>query len=282
MEGKNSQLLTIIFVAFIAIVVLWLLLSLDKNDVCYGAVPDPVGNVLAENVGPGEVKISWDPTPNATKYRVYLNTCPEEVTASRKKCTAGNKVGACGQSCCPDTACTACVSQSNYKKLIETDATSVIIETCEPCLCYIIVPYNHCGQAGQCKEVRTVNIECMVDDIQAWIVQDNCLGTNIQWLKPKCCDTIHIYVDGQLFESVDAALQMIKLETIPEELEIAIQCETSCGLGELNILRAAAVTASKKSSYKSEVKYGSRKHSRYNSRQKNKLKATVGVRRYKM
>ena len=101
-------------------------------------------------------------------------------------------------------------------------------------------------------------------------------------MKPKCCDTIHIYVDGQLFESVDAALQMIKLETIPEELEIAIQCETSCGLGELNILRAAAVTASKKSSYKSEVKYGSRKHSRYNSRQKNKLKATVGVRRYKM
>ena len=91
MEGKNSQLLTIIFVAFIAIVVLWLLLSLDKNDVCYGAVPDPVGNVLAENVGPGEVKISWDPTPNATKYRVYLNTCPEEVTASRKKCTAGNR-----------------------------------------------------------------------------------------------------------------------------------------------------------------------------------------------
>lgn len=263
MADNDSTLLTVVIIVIAALIVLWLLWSLDHHNDnhanCYGPRPDPVGGIKSESLGPGEVKISWDPTPNATHYRVYINATPlaPESSAQRRQCASKFKVAACGDgSCCP-TECTACVSQSNYAKLLETSETSVIIETCEPSICYIVVPYNRCGEAGDCKTVNFVDVECIVDDIEAWLVNSDCNGLKIAWNCPRCCDTVHIYVDGQLVDSVDAALHMWSGALPPEGSEVALQCETACGLGELNVLIPGAPTAGRRTAARTAGARGS-------------------------
>jgi hypothetical protein len=244
-DGK-STLLIIVIIVIVVLVALWLLAGSGLNGGgCIGPRPDPVGGINTISRPNGEVEISWDAPENASRYKVYVNTCPrQELVSSKRLIKSGNqsgnrhKVGTCGGDCCPGT-CDSCVSQSNYKSLIETDQTKITIETCEPCLCFLIVPYNSCGQAGPCNEVNFVNVQCTVSDIHAWIASDDCNGTIIKWDPPRCADTIHIWVDGQDIEQVDASEGQIKLEQIPSGLEIAVQAETPCGLGELVIIRPA-------------------------------------------
>lgn len=239
MEVNNSTVLTIAVIVIAVLIILWLVWNFTRRlEQCSAATADPVGGVKCESLGPGKVKISWDPAPNADSYRVFINATPllASSVAERKACAARMKVGACdGDNCCPSD-CTACVSQTNYAKLIETKDTSVTVETCEPSICYIIVPYNRCGQAGSCKTVHFCDVECVVDEIDAWIVSNDCNGIKVAWHCPKCCDLVHIYIDGQLVATVDATELMWQGEVLPECVELALVCESSCGPGEPTIL----------------------------------------------
>lgn len=256
MADNDNTLLTIVIIVIAALIILWLLWAFSSGGgVCIAATPDPVGGIKAESSTAGEVKISWDPSPNATHYRVFVNSCPTEVQSAvqiARKCS-GYKAGACGDDCCP-TTCTACVSKSNYKKLIETDDTELIIETCEPCICYIIVPYNRCNQAGPSCDVQFADVTCLIDSIEAWVVSNSCDGLTIGWNCPKCCDTVHIYVGGQLVDSVDAAAMQWSGAELPPDTELAVQCESSCGLGELNILVQGPVVAFRPQSSATKMK----------------------------
>lgn len=233
-QRDNSTLLTVVIIVLAAIVILWIIWRLDQRDAqyqnCYGATPDPVGNVQCQSLGPGEIKICWDPTPNATHYRLYINTAPPPVVTS-------------GTNCCP-TECDACVSQSNYSRVIETDKTEVIVQTCEPSICYTIVGYNFCGQAGPCSSVYTCEVECIVDEIEAWVYDDHCVPEDtlkIGWNCPLCCETIHIYIDGSLVASVPSSDKHWETSPKPADgLEIAIACESQCGLGAQNVLVSGA------------------------------------------
>ena len=239
-EG-TSTLVIIAIIVIVVLVAIWLVTSLDSNGGnCVGPRPDPVGGITTESRPNGEVEISWDRPENAVRFKVYVNACPAQSVQGKKKLLNSNqrkhKVGACGGDCCPGT-CDSCVSQSNYKKLFETDDTSLVIKTCEPCLCFLVVPYNSCGQAGPCNEVNFVNVQCTVDELNAWIASNDCNGTIIKWEAPDCADVIHIWVAGEDIEQVDASDGMIALEQIPDGLEIAVQAETSCGLGQLVVIR---------------------------------------------
>lgn len=252
MGDGNSTLLTIVVIAIVALVILWLLFH-HKDDSshhgdhgngghghqqnCWGAKPDPVGGITSESAGPGKVKICWDPTPNAVKYRVYINECAPSAgkpNLSKKVFTGGRH--AVGSNCCPEH-CDACVTQTKYKDLIETDQTCITYETCKPHICFLIVAYNHCGQSGDCREINYAQVECRVDTVDAWIVQDDCRGLKIQWNCPKCCEKIHIFVDCQPVACVPCSEGEVTLEAAPECASIEIACETCCGVGEKTILR---------------------------------------------
>ena len=254
MADDNQTLLTVVIIVIAALIVLWLLWRIvDGNggSNCYGPKPDPVGGIVSESLGAGQVKISWDHAPNADHYRVFINAPePVPVTAGKggsRRFNLKNKsphpVGACGDaSCCPQEACDTCVSQSNYAKVVETRENYIIVETCEPEICYIVVPYNRCNQAGSCKSVYTASVECIVDDIEAYVVQNDCRGLEVRWNCPKCCDTVNIYVDGALVDSVDAAAGVYSSAGIDCCAELALQCESSCGQGQLNVILAACPT----------------------------------------
>lgn len=235
----NSRILTIVVVVIVVLIVLWLLWRLGGgNSVCIAATPDPVGNVRSKCHGPGEVTISWDPTPNATHYRVYLNPCGENchetLANSSYKVRGDHGGGGCDSgNCCP-TECNACVSQFNYKKLVETCETSVCIETCEPCICYMVVAYNSCGQAGPCKEVNYADVDCTPGCVEGCIVSNDCDGLVLRWDCPPCCETVHIFIDGQCVESVPCCEgDEVCLPQVEDCAEICLQCESPCGLGEL-------------------------------------------------
>lgn len=244
MGDENKTLLTIVLIVIAALVVLWVIMSVKKHrdeedDDDSGSRrrrrgkgrPDPVGGVVVKTTAPGEVTISWDPAPNAVSYRVFLNTC-DAAPQGAKKTSCGS-----GGGCCPDEPCESCVSQTNYEKVVDTEATSIIIETCSGCVCFLIVPYNRDGDAGECKEVRYAYPECLTPCIKGHIKYSNCDGTHITWDCPKCCETVNVYVDGILFESVACEEGCITLEQIPECIEIGLQCESACGLGEITVIK---------------------------------------------
>jgi hypothetical protein len=254
MGDGNSSLLTIVVIAIVALVVLWLLLNSNLEDNhhhghghgggnggrnCVQAKPDPVGGITSEPAGPGKVKICWDAAPNAAKYRVYVNEAwvdSPKSAMTKKVFTPKHSVGSCGSNCCPED-CDACVSQTKYKDLIETDQTCITYETCKPHICFMIVAYNECGDSGDCREINYACIECRVDKIDAWIVQDDCRGLKIQWNCPKCCEKIHIYYDSQVVACVPCSDGHIELPAAPECSVIEIACETCCGVGERCLLR---------------------------------------------
>jgi hypothetical protein len=258
MGDSNSNLVTIVILVIAVLIIIWLFVSLDSSTTpCVGARPDPVGGIVSTTEPDGIVKISWDRPANATSFKLYINTCPAQVTAGKKngiqkvvynansksarRPVGKNLVGACGgPDCCPSdaSACTACVSQTKYKKIIETEDTEVIIETCEPCLCFMIVPYNSCGQAGPCNEINYVNVQCTVSTVDAWLGSNDCNGTHIHWRAPRCADTIIILVDGQEVERVAASDGRYSTAQIPDNLEIAVQAVSECGEGEITVVRA--------------------------------------------
>jgi hypothetical protein len=266
MGDQNSNLVTIVVLVIAALIIIWLFVSLSGSGVpCVGPRPDPVGGITTSTAPDGLVTISWDRPENATMFKLYINNCPAPVTAGKKngtkkvvfktnvkgekKSVGKNKVGACGDgNCCPSDAstCTSCVSQTRYKKIIETSDTSVIIETCEPCLCFMIVPYNTCGQAGPCNEIHYVDVQCTVDTVDAWIGTNDCNGTTIHWRAPRCADSIIILVDGQEVERVAASDGHYSTAQIPDNLEIAVQAVSECGVGEITVVRAP-VTSGKQS-----------------------------------
>lgn len=256
MGHEDKSLLTIVIVAIVVLIVLWVIFAVRRDrhdDSDYSSdeeggsnkkhrrrhrgngngKPDPVGGVVVKTTAPGEVTISWDPTPNAWSYRVFLNTCPAPQAGVKANC--GRKDG----KCCPQEPCDSCVSMTNYEKIVETDGTSIVVETCSGCLCFLIVAYNRNGDAGECMEVRYAYPECMVPCIKGRVEWSNCDGTHIKWDCPKCCDTVNIYVDGTLFESVPCEDGCVTLEQIPECIEIGLQCESSCGVGEITPVREA-------------------------------------------
>ena len=270
MEHQHKTLLTIVVLVIVALIILWVVMSVARRDrrgrrrdgrhdrrgdnsesdsedgghhrrrFSGDGVPAPVGGVVVKTDQPGEVTISWDPTPNADHYLIYLNTCTDAPGAGRKK------VGSCGDhgsACCPVEECDDCVSQSNYEKLVETEGTSICVETCSPCVCFLIVPYNRHGDAGNCTQVRFAFPECFTPCIRGQIKFSNCDGTHITWECPECCDTVNIFVDGTLFESVPCEDGCVTLEQIPECIEIGLQCENACGLGEITIIKQAVRNA---------------------------------------
>jgi len=237
MTDDSSKILTVIVIVIIILIILGFLWSCNgNNSVCIAATPDPVGNVRSKSRMAGELTISWDCTPNATHYRVYLNPCGEECEAQsvqgRNKVKGGCDTG----NCCP-TKCKSCVSQFNYKKLIETCETKVCIETCEPCVCFMVVAYNKCGQAGPCKEVNYAYVQCVPACVEGCIVSNDCDGLVIRWDCPRCCEIVHVYCDGILVESVPCCEgNEICLPQAEDCCEVALQCESQCGLGELNVI----------------------------------------------
>jgi len=268
MGHHDSNLITIVILVIAALVIIWLFVSLDSaNTPCVGPKPDPVGGIVSSTAPDGLVTISWDRPTNATSFKVYINNCPAPVTAGKKSATkkvvyntsaqakantqklvGKNKVGACGgPDCCPTDAseCTACVSQTKYKKIVETEDTSILIETCEPCLCFMVVPYNSCGQAGPCNEIHYVDVQCTVDVIDAWIGGSDCNGTHIQWKAPRCADSIIILIGGEEVERVAASEGVYHTAQVPDNLEIAVQAVSECGTGEITVVRAP-VQAGKK------------------------------------
>ena len=240
MGDDNSKILTIVVVVIIVLIVLWLLWRVGGgNSVCIAATPDPVGNIRSKSHSAGELTIHWDPTPNATHYRVYLN--PSGDSDSRRSSSSHRVRGSCGGGCesgdCCPTKCDACVSQFHYKKLIETCETSVCIDTCEPSICFIVVAYNRCGQAGRCTEVQFANVECVPECVEGCIVSNDCDGLVIRWECPPCCETVHVYLDGHLVESVPCCDgDELCLPQAEECVEVALQCESACGLGELTVI----------------------------------------------
>lgn len=267
MGDGNSTLLTIVVVAIVALVVLWLLFNAGSSkdhhhmhhghheqpmpqpvpqpapqptpQPCWQAKPDPVGNVRSECAGPGAVKICWDATPNASKYRVYINECAPvagKPNLTKKVFTGKHPVGSCNSNCCPEN-CDACVSQTKYKDLVETDQTCIVYETCKPSICFMVVAYNACGESGDCREINYAQVECRVDTVDAWIVQDDCRGLHIKWNCPKCCDKIHVFVDCQPVACVPCCEGEVHLPAAPECVSIEIACETCCGVGEKVLLR---------------------------------------------
>jgi hypothetical protein len=239
MGDGNTTLLTVVIVVIAIIVVLWLLWNLNKDSVRVGPRPEPVGGVKSENIGPGEVKISWHRALNAAKYRVFINNDPivtsslggkgRIVGATRPFVKAGPKVG-CGQDCCPGT-CDACVTQSNYQYLVETNHTEVIVESCDAQFCYIVVAYNEFGQSGECTTIFTATPQCACENVDAWVVTSNCLGTTIKWRKPKCCLHFLIYVNGTLVDTVDASLETVTIPSVPSTDVITVACEGLCNTG---------------------------------------------------
>jgi hypothetical protein len=257
MGDENSNLVTIVILVIAALIIIWLFVSLgDSSTPCVGPRPDPVGGIVTSTGADGLVTISWDRPANATSFKLYINNCPAPVTSGKKSSTkkvvynanskakksvGKNKVGSCGgPDCCPSDAstCTACVSQTKYKKIIATEDTEVIIETCEPCLCFMIVPYNSCGQAGPCNEIHYVDVQCTVDVVDAWIGTNDCNGTHIHWNPPRCADSIIILVDGQEVERVAASEGKYSTAQVPDNLEIAVQAVSECGVGEITVVRA--------------------------------------------
>lgn len=238
MGDENKTLLTIVIVVIIAVVILWVIMSMREerhHDNGGHGIPSPVGGVVVKTNVPGEVTISWDPARNASSYRVFLNVCDSAPQGKNK-----SKKTNCGSGgCCPTEACESCVSQTNYQKVVETEGTSIIVETCSGCVCYLIVPYNHQGDAGPCNEVRYAYPECLVPKASGRVEYSNCDGTKICWDDASCCETMNIYVDGTLFESVPHHEHSIVLEQIPQCIEISLQCESSCGLGEIVVIQAA-------------------------------------------
>jgi len=243
MGHSDKNLLTIAILVIVALVVVWVLVSMKRkhdDDEDDGhrhrrrghGKPDPVGGVVAETTAPGEITISWDPAPNAVSYRVYLNTCQGPCASGKS-----NKVSSCGDNCCPDQPCESCVSQTNYAQIAETEGTSIVVETCEPCVCYLIVPYNRDGDAGDCKEVRYAYPECLPPLIQGRVVSTNCNGTKIEWDCPRCCDSVDVLVDGNLFDNVSCDDTECILEPIPECIEIGLRCVSACGTGDITIIQ---------------------------------------------
>lgn len=301
MSGDN-QLLTIVIIIIIVLVVIWLVSGMGHGDRHHGhhdhrgrrgsgyGTADPVGGVNSESLGPGELKISWDPAENAVKYKVYISKCrhghrksprrhhgrnaaPSTTqkpvrglkTASHFVTTNERHCPGCsgeGGDCCP-TECYSCVSQYDYDAVIETNDTAVIVETCEPCICFIVVPYNALNDAGKCKKVFYAQVECIVDDVKAWVGESGCNGTTVHWECPKCCEKIHIFVNDQLEACVpccEANSYNIDWLKCGDCAEISIACESACGLGAKNVIgqcssppqsrrntKAAKVTASKNS-----------------------------------
>jgi len=278
----SQSLTTIVVVVVVIIIVLWILYALTSNRVgtCVAATPDPVGGVKTDTSVSGEVTISWDPTPNATRYRIFVNTCPPHGEGARK--TAGSYKVACGPDgeCCAQRPCTTCVSQSNYTQLIETSSTSIVIETCEPCICYMIVPYNHCGQAGSCKEVNYVNVNCVSDSIEAWIIDNDCNGLQIGWNCEPCCTSVEVFVHGVHVDTVPCSTQYVALAQPPTGVEIAVRCISDCGTGALNILRAGTVTASIPSEQLTRLKTEAPSCKRPQIQKKVRVTASSGPERY--
>jgi len=236
----------VVIVVIAIIVVLWLLWNLNKDSIRVGPRPEPVGGVKSENVGPGEVKISWHKALNATKYRIFIGgdndgdyddapMSSKKVGATRPFVKAGPKVG-CGQDCCPGT-CDACVSQQNYQQLIETTHNEVIVESCQAQFCYIVVAYNEFNQSGECTTVYFANPECSCEDVEAWVASSNCTGTVIKWRRPKCCEFLHIYVNSVQIDVVDARLETITLPSIPLTATIKVACEGDCSTGPQIIIQ---------------------------------------------
>lgn len=252
MQGSNQTVLTVVGIILVALIILWLICRLDKGSegsMCYGPVPDPVGGVRTESLGNGQMKISWDPTPGASSYRVYLNDAPAEATVTppnagfNSRNSPNRPKAECGQSsCCPTADCESCVSQSNYKKLLKTEKTYVIVETCEPRLCFVIVPYNSCGQAGACHSVQYLDVDCAIHDMNCWIVKNDCRGLEIRWDPPKCCSDIEIYVNGVLQDTVSSSVGSYSSDGVDCCAEIAVRAPTTCGDGDLNVLVPACPT----------------------------------------
>lgn len=259
MGDSNSNLVTIVILVIAALIIIWLFVSLESaSSPCVGPRPDPVGGIVTSTEPDGLVKISWDRPANADSFKLYINNCPEPVDAAKKtkgkngtkkvvynanakKSLKNHKVGNCGgPECCPSdaSACTACVSQTKYKKIVETEDTEILIETCEPCLCFMIVPYNSCGQAGPCNEIHYIDVQCTVSVVDAWIGTNDCNGTSIHWRAPRCADSIIILVDGQEVERVAASEERYSTAQIPDNLEIAVQAVSECGVGEISVVRA--------------------------------------------
>lgn len=256
-EG-NSTLVTIVILVIAVLIILWIFTSLDSGP-CVGPRPDPVGGITSSTEEDGRIVISWDPSENASKYKLYINI-PPVVTGGRKNVTSKtvftsdkkhrvgkHKVGSCGADCCPSdaSACTACVSQTNYKEIIETDDTSIIIETCEPRLCYMIVPYNSCGQAGPCNEINYVDVQCTVSSVNAWLSKNDCSGTTIEWDVPRCADTIIILVNNQEITRVAATDGRATIDQVPDGYEISVQAVSSCGTGSEVVVRPAVTGGNK-------------------------------------
>ena len=252
MGHEDKSLLTIVIIAIVVLIVLWVIFAVkrrrddeDDSDDEGGSrhrrnrrgkgtgKPDPVGGVVVKTTAPGETTISWDPAFNACSYRVFLNTCDAPQGANKASCGGGSG------KCCPTEPCDSCVSLTNYEKIVETEGTSIIVESCTGCICFLIVPYNCNGDAGECNEVRFAYPECLLPCIQGRMKWSNCDGTHIEWDCPKCCDTVNIYVDGTLFESVPCEDGCVTLEQIPECIEIGLQCESACGVGDITLVREA-------------------------------------------
>lgn len=207
----------------------------NSNGNC--ARTDPVGNVKTVQSAPGEITISWDAPSNATSYKVFINSCDEsechpvqngkknsKKVSSQAQLAHGGR-GPCGDSsCCPQEECESCVSQSNYKEVVSTSDTSIVVQTCEPCFCYLIVPYNACGEAGPCKQVRYASLECNLAPPSAWLVKNDCNGLEIGWECSPCCDAVEVYVGCQLVATVPCCETSWTGPQVPCGVEVSIRC----------------------------------------------------------
>ncbi|MFS8159395.1 MAG: hypothetical protein ACMG6E_04120, partial [Candidatus Roizmanbacteria bacterium] len=109
-------------------------------------------------------------------------------------------------------------------------------ESCAGRICFIVVPYNKCGQAGKCKEIQFADIDCIVDSVNAWVVQNDCRGLEVRWDCHKCCTFVHIYVDGQEVDVVPCGDKVYRSEGIGCCAELAVACATTCGMGERTVV----------------------------------------------
>ena len=273
MADGNNQLLTLIIIIIAILIVVWLLFSFNDDKQHhhehrdedkrpgFNARPDPVGGVETKSETTGQVEISWDAAENAVKYKVFISKCRHKRRSHQnyKRPVANSRVvvgngshcpGCDGKSnnCCPQK-CFSCVSQFDYDEVLETTQTRIVVKTCEPCICFIIVPYNGNNEAG--------------------ISDRGCDGTKIVWKCPPCCDKVLIFVDGCEIAKVPCEDQMFVVKDLScgECAEIAIACKSKCGVGERNVVleckSSSCSDSSSSSSSCSESKSSGRRYRRH-------------------
>jgi len=258
MGDNNNALIGLVILVIIILLIIWIVNRNNNSDsngtkqkpqdqnakfgsaVTGCARADPVGNVHAEQTGPAQVTITWDAPSNATSYKVFINACdPDDcarasnktkvnANAIKTKCPQGNSN--CSDSrCCPQEECDSCVSQSNYTEVVSTTDTSVVVQTCEACFCYLIVPYNACGEAGPCTQVRYAHLECTPPPPNVWLNRNDCDGVCIGWECSPCCEQVVIYVNCEKVATVPCCEGEWRGPQVPCGVELSVSCKNDSG-----------------------------------------------------